>query len=55
MARSIWREVQFIYRILQKNILALGELLTWFSRISSILKVEKRIKRRELQLPVMLM
>ncbi len=48
--RSIWREVQLVFRILQKPILSLKLLLDEFAVISKKLHVEKRKKLRPLQL-----
>lgn len=48
--RSIWREVQIIYRMIRENVLSLSKLLDHFANISLVLNVEKRQRRRELQL-----
>ena len=48
--RSIWREIKLIYRMIRDNILSLGKLLSYFSSIAEILKIEKRKKLRKLQM-----
>jgi len=49
-SRSIWREIKLIYRMIRDNILSLDKLLSRFSRLAEILKVEKRKKLRKLQM-----
>jgi hypothetical protein len=48
--RSIWREVKLVFRILQKSVLSLKQLLDRFASISEKLHIENRIKLRPLQL-----
>ena len=48
--RSIWRETKFLYLILITSFIDINQVIDGFSSVSSRFCVEKRQKRRDLQM-----
>jgi hypothetical protein len=48
--RSIWREMAFFVFIVKSNLIPLKNIINEFTTLNNIFLVEKRIKKRQLQL-----
>jgi hypothetical protein len=50
--RSVWREMSFLVFILKSNAVSLKIAVDGFAKINRLFLVEKRIKKRKLQLQI---
>jgi hypothetical protein len=48
--RSVWRELSFIVFMVKSNIVSLEHVASDFAEIRGIFLVEKRVKKRDMQL-----
>jgi len=52
MRRSVWRELSFFVAVVKSNIVSLWEAVNNFAKICGIFLVEKRVKKRNMQLQI---
>lgn len=50
LRRSAWRELSFFIFVVKSNMVSLGNVVDGFTKISKLFLIEKRIKKRPMQL-----